>query len=108
MKLLLLNTNGVYSHKLVFDGIREALEQIKKEDCTFDFLEHNICKQDDSTIDNYKPDWIFVISPLAAGFRVHHKYRNKKVVIYDTESLYEPSLQRDSMRYANIAFSKCS
>jgi spore maturation protein CgeB len=103
MKIAFLQTNGVYSHKLVSDGIIEALNQIKKEDNTFDFIEHNICKQDDGTIVAYKPDWVFVSAPLAAGFRTWQKYRNQKCVIYDTEGLYEPALMRDSMRYATIA-----
>ena len=32
MKLVLLNTNGTYSHKLTYTGIKESLFQIKKED----------------------------------------------------------------------------
>lgn len=101
MKLVLLNTNASYSHKLCYTGIKEALFQIKQEDPTFDFIEVNICEQDGPKIDNYKPDWILVSAPLAAGFRVHRKYRNKKVIIYDTEGLYE-NLTIDSIPYCNI------
>lgn len=103
MKIVFLQSNGVYSHKLVSDGIMEALQQIKREDSTFDFIEHNICKQDDGTIPAYKPDWVFVSAPLAAGFRVWQAYRNQKCVIYDTEGLYEPDLTRCSMCYSTVA-----
>jgi len=100
MKLLLLNCNGTYSHALVYNGIKEAFEQLKQERI-IDFLEHNICKQDDGTIEKYNPDWIFVSSPLAAGFRVWKRHRNKKVICYDTESVYE-NLGHDSIPYCDI------
>ena len=99
-KIVLLNTNGVYSHKLTYDGIKEALEQIKSEDANFDFIEVNICEQDGPKIDNFKPDFIFVVSPLAAGMRVHVK-RNKNVICYDSEGLYE-KLAIDSLPYCHI------
>ena len=99
-KVVLLCTNGVYSHKLTYDGIKQALEQIKQEDINFDFIEVNICEQDGPKIDNYKPDWVLVVSPLAAGFRIHLK-RNKKVICFDTEGIYE-KLAIDSLPYCHI------
>jgi spore maturation protein CgeB len=100
MKIALLNTNGTYSHLLQYNGIKEAFEQLKKENA-IDFIEHNICKQDDGTIEKYKPDYVFVSSPLAAGFRVWKKCRNTKVICYDTESIYE-NLGFDSISYCDI------
>lgn len=103
MKVVLLNTNGIYSHLIQYNGIKEAFEQIKAEEGSdFEFIEHNIAKQDDGTIAKYKPDYVFVSAPLAAGFRAWQAYRKQPCIIYDTESLYEPALTRDSMRYATF------
>lgn len=101
MRLVLLNTNGTYSHKLCFLGIREALFKIKQDDPTFDFIEINISAQDGPEITNYNPDWIFVVSPLAAGLRVWKKHRKKKVICYDSEALYE-NLGLDTLPYSDI------
>jgi len=99
-KYVLLNCNGVYSHKLNYLGILEAFEQLKAEGA-LDFIEVNIGRQDSGEIEKYNPDWIFVISPLAAGFRVWKKYRNKKVICYDTEAIYE-RLGLDSLPYCDV------
>jgi spore maturation protein CgeB len=101
MKICLLNVNSTYSHLLTYNGIKEGFEQIKAEDSNFDFIEHNITKQDDPTIPNYKPDYVFVSSPLAAGLRVWKKYRNQKVICFDTEGLYE-NLAIDTIPYTDI------
>jgi len=103
MRLCLLNTNPSYSHKIQYDGIKEALLQMASEDPEFELMKKNIAQQDDGEILKWKPDYIFVSAPLAAGFRVWEKYRNIKCIIYDTEGLYEPALTRDSMRYATFA-----
>ena len=101
MKIVLLNTHGVYSHAMVYNGIKEAFNEIKQEDSNFDFIEVPIGKQDEDIIPNYDPDFIFVSTPLAAGFRVWKRYRNKKVIAYETEGLYESSLAMDSIRYCD-------
>jgi spore maturation protein CgeB len=100
MRIALLNTNGSYSHLLNYNGIKEAFEQIKSEDPTFDFAEINICQQD-VEVPKYKPDYVFVASPLAAGFRVWTKYRNTKTIVYDQEGLYE-NLGVDSIPYSTF------
>lgn len=100
MKFVLLNTHGIYSHKLVYDGIREALEQLRQENF-LDFIEVNIGEQDGPKIYDYNPDWIFASSPLAAGLRVWKKYRNKKVICYDTEGIYE-NLGMETLNYCDV------
>ena len=96
MKFVLLNSNGVYSHKIVFDGICEAFQQLNLE-----FIEVNINSQDNGTIEKYNPDFLFINTPLSPHFRVWKKYRNKRVIAYDTEGLYEPINVRDSMLYCD-------
>ena len=102
MRLVLLNTNGSYSHLIQYLGIKEALEQIKAEgkDPLFDFKEINICKQD-VEVPLYDPDWVLVASPLAAGFRALSRYQHRKVIVYDMEGLYE-NLGWDSLPYSKI------
>jgi spore maturation protein CgeB len=101
MKICLLNTNGVYSHKIQYTGIKEALSQIQKEDDDFEFMEHNIGIQDDGTIQKYQPDFVFVITPLAAGYRAWKRYRNQKVIIFETEGLYECKNTVDNISYTD-------
>jgi spore maturation protein CgeB len=101
MKIVLLNTNGTYSHLLTYVGIKEALYQLKQDDADLDFIEVNISAQDSGVIEKYSPDWILVVSPLAAGLRVHKRYRKKKVICYDTESVYE-QLGIDTLPYCDI------
>jgi spore maturation protein CgeB len=101
MKIVLLNTNGVYSHLLTYSGIKEGLFQVKKEDPEFDFIEVNIGEQDGPKIYEYNPDFILVVTPLCAGLRVWKKYRRKKVICYDTEGLYE-NLGIDTLPYCDI------
>jgi spore maturation protein CgeB len=101
MKIVLLNTNGVFSHAIQYKGIKEALFQIKQEDESFDFIEVNISSQDSGEIEKYDPNWIFVISPLAAGLRVWKKHRRKKVICFDTEGIYE-NLGLDTIPYSDI------
>lgn len=101
MRLILLNTNGAYSHALCYSGIREAFEQIKAEDSSFQFVEYNIAKQDDGFIQNYKPDFIFLVTPLASGFRVWKKNRDQRVIVYETEGLYESKNTRDNLTYCD-------
>ena len=101
MKITLLNTHGIYSHKLCYDGIKEAFEQIKQESSNFDFIEVSINKQDDDSIPNYNPDFIFAITPLSAGIRVWKRYRGKRMICYDTEGLYE-NLGLDTLHYSDI------
>jgi spore maturation protein CgeB len=96
MKLVFLNSNGVYSHKIVTDGIREAFQQLN-----LDFIEVNINNQDDGTIDKYNPDFIFINTPISPHFRVWKKYRNRKTIAYDVESLYEPGNVRDALPYCD-------
>jgi spore maturation protein CgeB len=100
MKIVLLNCNGSYSHLMTYLGIKEAFEQLK-EDGFLDFIEVNISEQDGPKIPDYNPDWIFVCSPLAAGLRVHMRYRKRKVICFDTESIYE-KLGIDTLPYCNI------
>ena len=100
MKVVLLNTNGTYSHKLCYDGIYEAFQQMKDAG-ELEFIEVNICKQDSGEIEKYKPNWIFVCSPLAAGLRVHKKVRHNKIICYDTESVYE-NLGQDTLTYSDV------
>jgi len=100
MKLVLLNTNGTYSHKLTYTGIKESLFQIKKEDENFDFIEVNISEQDGPKISNFNPDYILAVTPLCAGLRVW-KSRKKKVICFDTESIYE-RLGIDTIPYCNV------
>lgn len=101
MRLALLNTNGIYSHKLQYDSIKEAFIQIKNEDKNFDFFEKNIIQQDDGEIEKYNPDFIFCITPLASGYRIWKKYKNKKVIIFETEGLYECQNTIDNISYCN-------
>jgi len=101
MKMVLLNTNGTYSHLLTYQGIKEGFYQIKQEDPSFDFIEVNIGEQDGPKIYEYNPDFIFCSSPLAAGLRVWTKYRKKKMICYDTESIYE-RLGYDTLGYCTI------
>lgn len=101
MKLIYLNTNGVYSHKIVFDGIYEAFQQIKIENSDFDFIVHNINQQDDGTIEKYNPDFIFVSTPLAANYRALKKYKHRRVIIYETEGLYECRNTVDNISYTD-------
>jgi len=101
MKIVLLNTNGVYSHRLTYTGIKEGFYQLKQENPDFDFIEVNISEQDGPKICDYDPDYIFVCTPLCAGLRVWAKYRKKKVICYDTESIYE-NLGQDTLPYCNI------
>ena len=81
-------------------GIKESFEQLKKENF-FDFIEVNISEQDGPKIKEYNPDWIFVSSPMAAGLRAHKRYHNRKVICYDTESIYE-RLGYDTIPYCDI------
>jgi spore maturation protein CgeB len=101
MKLTLLNTNGIYSHAIQYNGIKEALKQIKQEDEKFDFIEKNIVCQDDGEIEKYNPDFIFCITPLASGYRVWRKYRGRKVIIFETEGLYECANTVDNISYCD-------
>jgi spore maturation protein CgeB len=101
MKIVLLNTNGVYSHKIQYEGIRNALIQIKQEDRQFDFLDKNICQQDDGEIERYNPNFIFCITPLAAGYRIWAK-KCKKVIIFETEGLYECKNTIDNISYCDV------
>jgi spore maturation protein CgeB len=100
MKIVLLNTNGTYSHLIQYLGIKDALEQLKQEN-VLDFIVVNISEQDGPKINEFNPDWILAISPLAAGLRVHKKYRNRKVICYDTESIYE-NLGKDTIPYCDV------
>jgi len=100
MRVAILNTNGSYSHLLNYNGIKEGFEQIKAEDSTFEFKEINICKQD-VEIPLFDPQWTFVASPLAAGFRALHQNQKRKVIVYDEEGLYE-RLGGDSIPYCKI------
>jgi len=99
LKFVLLNTNGTYSHALQYIGIKNAFEQLKGE-CVLDFIEVNITEQDGPKIYNYDPSFIFAISPLCAGLRVWKK-RAKKVICFDTESIYE-NLGKDTIPYCDI------
>lgn len=101
MKLVLLNTNGVYSHKIQYDGIKNALNEIKNCNNDFDFVEKNISQQDDGEIQKYNPDYIFCITPLASGYRVWKK-RGIKVIVFETEGLYECKNTIDNISYCDI------
>lgn len=101
MKLAFIRSNCSYSHLMVESGLLEALHQLKSEDPTFDFIEINVKNQDNGDIECYSPDYCFCL-PIASQYRALKKYKHQKVIIYETEGLYETNVRKDEVSYCDI------